>query len=35
VSKVMEQVVSLRVPLVTDLRAGSNWGELYPLEKSH
>jgi len=34
VSKVMEQVVSLRVPLVADLRAGSNWGELYPLEKS-
>jgi len=32
VRRVMEKVVSLKVPLVVDLRAGSNWGEMYPLE---
>jgi DNA polymerase I len=33
VRRVMEKVVSLKIPLVVDLRAGANWGELYPLEK--
>jgi DNA polymerase-1 len=33
VRQVMEKVVSLAVPLVVDLKAGHNWGDLYPLEK--
>ncbi len=31
--QVMEGVVELKVPLVVDLRAGANWGELHPLAK--
>lgn len=31
VKQAMEGVASLKVPLVVDLRAGSNWGELAPL----
>ncbi|MEW6388085.1 MAG: DNA polymerase I [Thermodesulfobacteriota bacterium] len=30
----MEQAVKLRAPLVVDLRAGLNWGEMAPLEKN-
>jgi len=30
----MEGVVALKAPLVVDLRAGRNWGEMYPLEKA-
>jgi DNA polymerase I len=33
VRRVMEGVVNLKIPLVVDLKAGANWGELYPLEK--
>jgi DNA polymerase-1 len=33
VRQVMEGVVSLAVPLVVDLKAGNNWGDLYLLEK--
>jgi DNA polymerase I len=33
VRRVMENVVSLKIPLVVDLRAGGNWGDLYSLEK--
>jgi DNA polymerase-1 len=33
VRQAMEGVVSLKIPLVVDLRAGFNWGELYPVEK--
>ena len=33
VRQVMEGVVSLKIPLVVDLRAGFNWGDMYPLEK--
>ncbi len=34
VRQVMEGVVDLRAPLVVDLRAGSNWADMYPLEKT-
>ncbi len=34
VRQVMEGVVTLKASLVVDLRAGANWGEMYPLEKS-
>jgi DNA polymerase I len=34
VRRVMEGVVALKAPLVVDLRAGSNWGEMFPLEKN-
>ncbi len=30
--KIMENVVSLSVPIVVDVRTGKNWGELEPLE---
>jgi DNA polymerase I len=33
VRQAMEEVVSLKIPLVVDLRAGNNWGEMYSLEK--
>jgi DNA polymerase I len=33
VRRVMEGVVNLKIPLIVDLRAGVNWGDLYPLEK--
>jgi DNA polymerase I len=33
VRRVMEGVVNLNIPLVVDLRAGLNWGDLYTLEK--
>lgn len=33
VRRAMEGVVNLKIPLVVDLKAGANWGELYPLEK--
>jgi len=34
VRRVMEGVVSLKIPLVVDLRAGPNWGDLNPLERT-
>ncbi|MGQ9687298.1 MAG: DNA polymerase I [Desulfobaccales bacterium] len=34
VRRVMEGVVKLNIPLVVDLQAGPNWGDLNPLEKS-
>jgi DNA polymerase-1 len=34
VRQVMEGVVALKAPLVVDLRAGANWGEMHPFEKS-
>jgi len=34
VRQAMEGVVNLKVPLLVDLRAGFNWGEMYPVEKS-
>jgi DNA polymerase I len=34
VRQVMEGVVAFQAPLVVDLRAGKNWGELYPLKFS-
>jgi DNA polymerase I len=34
VEEVMEGVVTFQVPLIVDLRAGKNWGELYPLKKA-
>jgi DNA polymerase I len=34
VRRIMEGVVALKAPLVVDLRAGSNWGEMFPLEKN-
>jgi DNA polymerase I len=34
VRQVMEGVVTFQVPLVVDLRAGKNWGELFPLKIS-
>jgi len=33
VQRVMEKGVELRVPLVVDLRRGSNWGEMHILDK--
>jgi DNA polymerase-1 len=33
VRQAMEEVVSLKIPLVVDLRAGNNWGEMHSLEK--
>jgi DNA polymerase-1 len=33
VRQAMEEVVSLKIPLVVDLRAGNNWGDMYSLEK--
>jgi len=33
VRQAMEGVVSLKIPLVVDLRAGANWGEMYEVEK--
>jgi DNA polymerase-1 len=30
VRRVMEEVATLRAPLVVDLRTGSNWGEMRP-----
>ena len=33
VCQAMEKVVSLKIPLIVDLRAGLNWGELFPGEK--
>jgi DNA polymerase-1 len=33
VRQVMEGVVSLKIPLIVDLRAGVNWGDMYFLEK--
>jgi DNA polymerase-1 len=32
--RVMENVVPLKLPLVVELRSGTNWGELYPLKKT-
>ena len=34
VCQVMERVVALKAPLIVDLRAGVNWGEMHPMEKS-
>jgi DNA polymerase-1 len=33
VRQAMEGVVNLKIPLVVDLRAGFNWGEMSPVEK--
>jgi DNA polymerase-1 len=33
VRQAMEEVVSLKIPLVVDLKAGNNWGDMYSLEK--
>jgi DNA polymerase-1 len=33
VRQAMEEVVTLKIPLVVDLRAGNNWGDMYSLEK--
>jgi DNA polymerase-1 len=33
VRQAMEGVVSLRIPLVVDLRAGQNWGKMFPVQK--
>ncbi len=34
VRRVMQEVVTLQVPLVVDLRIGKNWGEMSPWEKT-
>jgi len=33
VRQAMEGVVNLKIPLIVDLRAGFNWGEMFPVEK--
>jgi DNA polymerase I-like protein with 3'-5' exonuclease and polymerase domains len=33
VRQAMEGVVNLKIPLVVDLKAGVNWGDMYSLEK--
>jgi len=33
VRQIMEGVVSLKIPLVVDLSAGPNWGDLSPWRK--
>jgi DNA polymerase-1 len=33
VRRAMEEVVNLKIPLIVDLNAGNNWGDLQPVEK--